>query len=42
MDLESRGRDGLYDQDQMFTVWEPDNVRALIQRLQRALIEAQQ
>ena len=41
MDLESQGRDGLYDRDQLFAVWEPDDVRALIMRLQRALIEAQ-
>ncbi|WP_278438339.1 hypothetical protein [Pseudomonas oryzihabitans] len=41
LDLESQGRDGLYDRDQLFAVWEPDDVRALIQRLQRALIEAQ-
>lgn len=41
MDLESQGRDGLYDRDQLFAAWEPDDVRALIQRLRRALIEAQ-
>ncbi len=41
LDFNSQGRDGLYRLDQLFAVWDPDNVRALIQRLQRALTDAQ-
>ncbi|WP_273808461.1 MULTISPECIES: hypothetical protein [unclassified Pseudomonas] len=41
MHLESQRWDGLYDRDQLFAVWESDDVRALIVRLQQALIETQ-
>ena len=37
MDFESQGRDGLFDDDQLFAVWERDDVRGLIARLDRCL-----
>jgi hypothetical protein len=40
MDFDCLGRDGLFDEDQLFAVWEPQDVRALIARLQRTLGES--
>lgn len=40
MDFDVQDRDGLFDQDQMFAVWDPQDVRGLIARLQRALTDA--
>jgi hypothetical protein len=37
LDLNSQGRDGLFDRDQLFAVWEPEDVRSLINRLQQCL-----
>lgn len=37
LDLHCEARDGCFDQDKMFAVWEPDDVRALIERLQETL-----
>lgn len=34
MDFHCMGRDGLYDADQLFAVWEPKDVDLLIERLQ--------
>jgi hypothetical protein len=31
------GRDGFYDEDQLFAVWEPDDIRGLIARLTECL-----
>jgi hypothetical protein len=36
-DFYCEGRDGLYDAAQLFAVWEPDDVRQLISRLQATL-----
>ena len=36
-DFECEGRDGLYETEQLFAVWEPDDVRALIERLGQCL-----
>jgi len=33
MDFDSYGRDGLFDGDQLFAVWESNDVKALIERL---------
>jgi len=35
MDFESEGRDGYFDEDQLFAVWERPDVLALIERLKR-------
>lgn len=35
--LHSEFRDGLYDEHQLFAVWEPNDVTALIVRLQEAM-----
>lgn len=35
LDLECESRDGLFDQDQLFAVWEAADVEALLNRLQR-------
>lgn len=35
MDFDCQGRDGLFDDDQLFAVWEPADVAALIARLSR-------
>lgn len=40
MDFDGLGRDGLFEPDQLFAVWEQQDVRALIERLQRALRDA--
>lgn len=34
VDLNIQGRDGLYDEDQLFAVWEKEDVELLIERLQ--------
>lgn len=39
MDLYCTARDGLFDTDQLFAVWERDDVEALITRLSLALTE---
>jgi hypothetical protein len=39
MDFETQGRDGCYEQDQLFAVWEPDDVKSLIARLQECIHE---
>lgn len=36
-DYDFAGRDGLFDQEQLFAVWEPRDAEALIARLQQAL-----
>lgn len=35
MDFDCQGRDGMFDADQLFAVWEPADVAALIARLGR-------
>lgn len=40
IDLDCQGRDGLHDKDQLFAVWSHDDVRALIERLGRALSDS--
>lgn len=35
MDFDCQGRDGLFDADQLFAVWEPADVAALLVRLSR-------
>lgn len=35
LDLDCQSRDGLFDKDQLFVVWEPDDVKQLVERLQR-------
>jgi hypothetical protein len=42
MDFEALGRDGLFEKDQLFAVWEPEDVRGLIGRLERALADAEE
>lgn len=37
VNLDFTSRDGLYDREQLFAVWAPDDVRALIEQIQRAL-----
>lgn len=37
VDYDFAGRDGLFDKDQLFAVWEPQDAEALIARLQQAL-----
>lgn len=37
MDFETEGRDGCFDKDQLFAVWEEADVLALIERLKRCL-----
>lgn len=39
MDFSSEYRDGLYDQGQLFAVWEAGDVAELIHRLQMALVQ---
>lgn len=36
LDFECEGRDGLYEEDQLFAVWEKDDVIGLIDRLMTA------
>lgn len=40
LDLDCQGRDGLFDQDQRFVVWEPDDVKQLVERLRRCVIDS--
>jgi hypothetical protein len=40
MDFDCMGRDGLFDADQLFAVWDARDTRMLIDRLERALAEA--
>lgn len=37
LDVETMCRDGYFDDDQLFAVWERDDVEALVTRLQKAL-----
>ncbi len=37
MDFDCQGRDGCFDEDQLFAVWEPADVAALIERLTACL-----
>lgn len=37
MDFEYTGRDGSFDEDQLFAVYEQDDIKALIARLQKCL-----
>jgi len=41
MDFDSYGRDGLFDGDQLFAVWESNDVKALIERLTLCLPNTQ-
>lgn len=41
-DFDCEGRDGLYEDDQLYAVWEPDDVRALIERLSQCLPNTQE
>lgn len=40
MDFDSTSRDGMFEADCLFAVWEPQDVRALILRLHQALTDA--
>jgi len=37
MDFECQGRDGLFEDEQLYAVWEPQDVAALIERLQQCI-----
>jgi len=37
MDFECEGRDGFFDQDELFAIWEHNDVQSLIQRLQQVI-----
>ena len=37
MDFDCQGRDGLFDEDQLFVVWEKRDIQALILRLNETL-----
>lgn len=37
MDFDCMGRDGCFDEDQLFAVWEPPDVKNLIARLRQCL-----
>jgi hypothetical protein len=39
MDFDIMGRDGLFENDQLFAVWENEDVEALIERLQECVIK---
>ena len=39
VDLNCQGRDGCFEMDQLFAVWEHADVEALVARLQQALID---
>ena len=41
IDLDVESRDGLYDKDQLFAVWSPDEVRTLIARLSKAVEDSE-
>lgn len=36
-DESNSGRDGCFDEDQLFAIWEPNDIRQLIERLQSCL-----
>jgi hypothetical protein len=38
-DFECESRDGLFEDEQLYAVWEPQDVAALVKRLQRCLSE---
>lgn len=38
LDFDSEMRDGLYDAEQFFAVWSPDDTKQLIARLEGALL----
>lgn len=40
VDLQCQGRDGLFDDDQLFAVWEAKDVEQLIERIQQAQRDA--
>lgn len=40
IDLNCEGRDGMFEDDQLFAVWEIADVESLIQRLQMAVAQA--
>ncbi|GGX01476.1 hypothetical protein [Undibacterium macrobrachii] len=40
LDLDCEVRDGLFDADQLFAVWEKSDVLQLVERLQRAIKDA--
>lgn len=40
LDFDCQGRDGLFEQDQLFAVWSADDVKALIYRLEQAKVDA--
>jgi hypothetical protein len=37
MDFDCEGRDGMFDHSQLYAVWEPQDVMALVARLQQCL-----
>ncbi len=37
LDFENGGRDGMFDDDQLFAIWEDADVQAMINRLQQVL-----
>lgn len=39
LDYECSARDGLFDQDQLFAVWDVEDTRRLVARLQKALAD---
>ena len=39
MDFECEGRDGLYGEEELFAVWEIRDVKALVKRLEEALVD---
>ena len=39
MDFDIEGRDGMFDDDQLFMVWEPKDVKQLINRLLKCIPE---
>lgn len=40
LDLDCQSRDGLFDADQRFVVWEPEDVKQLVERLQRCVADS--
>lgn len=40
LDLDCQSRDGLFEEDQRFVVWEPEDVKQLVERLQRCVDSA--
>lgn len=39
LDYDFSGRDGLFEQEQLFAVWSRDDARSLVNRLQKAFID---